>query len=184
MVVNVHPMAGFLFGISGECSSHQTVGFWGSLQLVHYILNCRAFFGFSAANDYSIQWTSSQCPSTLGPFHHLSLPSLSRLLDMPGSDMTVPMVTTLVGVSWSTSTSSGVLKQAVTLAKPHGGVGGLTNANALAGRGDLGRDEALGDFSDGLKGMVLMGCRTLRFTCSAAVGGGTSPAAITGQDWM
>ena len=60
-----------------------------------------------------------------------------------------PMVTILAGVSWSTSTSSGVLKQVVTLAKPHGGVGGLTNANALASRGDLGRDEALGDFGDG-----------------------------------
>ena len=52
VVANVHPMAGFLFGFSGECSSHQTAGFWGSLQLVCYDLNCRAFFGFSAANDY------------------------------------------------------------------------------------------------------------------------------------
>ena len=37
MVANVHPMAGFLFGYSGECSSHQTAAFWGSLQLVHYV---------------------------------------------------------------------------------------------------------------------------------------------------
>ena len=100
---------------------------------------------------------------------------------MPGSD-TAPMVTTLAGVSWSTSTSSGVLKQAVTLVKPHGSVGGLTNANALASGGDLGGDEALGDFGDGLKGMVLMGRRTLHFACGAAVGGGTSPAAITSWD--
>ena len=46
---------------------------------------------------------------------------LEQMLDMLGSD-TAPMVTTLAGVSWSTSTSSGVLKQAVTLAKPHAAV--------------------------------------------------------------
>ena len=115
------------------------------------------------------------------PFSSSLTTQLEQTLDMLGSDM-APMVTTLVGVSWSTSTSSRVLKQAVTPAKPCGGVGSLTNANALAGGGDLGRDEALGDFGDGLKGLVLIGHRTLCFTCGAAVGGGTSPAAITSWD--
>ena len=87
-----------------------------------------------------------------------------------------------MGVSWSTSTSSGVLKQAAIPAKPRGGVGGLTNANALAGGGDLGGDEALGVLGGGLMGLVLVGQRTLLFTHNAMVGWGTSPAAITGWD--
>ena len=41
------------------------------------------------------------------------------------------------------------LKQVVTPVKPCGSVGGLTNANALAGGGDLGGDAALGVFGDG-----------------------------------
>ena len=61
-------------------------------------------------------------------------------------------------------------------------MGGLTNANALAGGGDLGGVEALGILGGGLMGMVLVGQRTLLFACSAAVGWGTSPAAITGRD--
>ena len=100
---------------------------------------------------------------------------------MPGFD-TIPMVIMLTGMFWSTSTSSGVLKWAATPAKPRGGVGGLTNANALAGGGGLSGDEALGVLGGGLKGMVLVGQRTLLFTRSAVVGWGTSPAAITGQD--
>ena len=115
------------------------------------------------------------------PFLSSLTTQLEQTFNMPGSDMT-PMVTTLVGVSWSTSTSSGVLKQVVTPAKPCGSVGGLTSANALAGGGDLGGDEALGVFVGGLKGMVLMGHRTLHFTCGTAVGGRTSPVAITGWD--
>ena len=115
------------------------------------------------------------------PFLSSFTTQLKQTLDMPGSD-TAPRVTTLVGVSWSTSTSSRVLKQVVTPVKPCGSVGGLTNANALASGGDLGGDEALGDFGDGLKGIVLMGRRTLHFARSTAVGGGTSPAAITGWD--
>ena len=117
------------------------------------------------------------------PFSSSLTTQLEQMLDMPGSNM-APMVTTLVGVSWSTSTSSGVLKQAVTPAKPCGGVGGLTNANALASGGDLGGDEALGDFGDGLKGMVLMGRRTLRFTHGAAVGGGNFPCSHHQPGWM
>ena len=79
-------------------------------------------------------------------------------------------------------TSVEVLKQAATLVKPRGGVGSLTNANALASGADLGGDEALGVLGGGLKGMVLVGRRTPLFACSAAVGWGTSPVAITGWD--
>ena len=79
-------------------------------------------------------------------------------------------------------TSVEVLKQAATPAKPWGSVGGLTNANALAGGGDLGGDEALGVLGGGLKGMVLVGQRTPLFACGTEVGWGTSPVAITGRD--
>ena len=61
-------------------------------------------------------------------------------------------------------------------------MGGLTNANALAGGGDLGGDEALGVSGGGLNGMVLVVQRTLLFARSTVVGWGTSPAAITGQE--
>ena len=61
-------------------------------------------------------------------------------------------------------------------------MGGLTNANALAGGGDLGGDEALGALGGGLKGLVLVGLRTLFFAHGAVVGWGGSPAAITGWD--
>ena len=64
------------------------------------------------------------------------------MLNMPGFN-TIPTAIVLTGMLWSTSTSSGVLKQVTTPAKPQGGVGGLTNANALASRGDLSGDEDL-----------------------------------------
>ena len=62
---------------------------------------------------------------------------------------TIPMDIVPTGVSQSTSTSSRVLKQATTLAKPRGGVGGLTYASVLAGRGDFGGDGAFGDLDGG-----------------------------------
>ena len=58
---------------------------------------------------------------------------LELMLERPGLD-TIPMDIVPMGVSQSTSTGSGVLKQAATPAKPQGGVDGLTNASALAGR--------------------------------------------------
>ena len=48
------------------------------------------------------------------------------------------------GISQSISSSSGVLKQAVTPVKPWGGVGSLTNANALVGGGGFGGNGAFG----------------------------------------
>ena len=106
---------------------------------------------------------------------------LQQMLNMPGFN-TIPMDIAPIGVSQSTSTSSGVLKQVATPTKPRGSVGGLTNANALASRGDLGGDAVLGVLGDGLMGMVLVVQRTLLFTRGAAVSWGTSPAAITGRD--
>ena len=106
---------------------------------------------------------------------------LEEMLNMPGFD-TIPMAITLTGMFWSTSTSSRVLKQAATPAKPQGSVGGLTNANALASGGDLSGDEALGVLGGGLNGMVLVVQRTLLFACGAVVGWGTSPVAITGWE--
>ena len=47
--------------------------------------------------------------------------------------ITSPIDRVPMGTSWSTSMSSGIFKQAVTSAKPCGGVGGFTSANALAG---------------------------------------------------
>ena len=73
---------------------------------------------------------------------------LELMLKRPGFD-TIPMDIAPTGMSQSTSTSSGVLKQVATLAKPRGSVGGLTNANALAGRGDFGGDESLGGWMVG-----------------------------------
>ena len=78
------------------------------------------------------------------------------------------MAIALTGMFWSTSTSSRVLKQAVTPVKLQGSVGGLTNANALASGGDLGGDEALGVSGGGLNGVVLVVQRTLLFTHGAS----------------
>ena len=106
---------------------------------------------------------------------------LEETLDMPVFD-TIPTAIALTGVFWSTSTSSGILKQAATPVKPRGGVGGLTNANALASGRDLGGDEALGVLGGGLNRMVLVVQRTLLFARGTVVGQGTSPAAITGRE--
>ena len=78
---------------------------------------------------------------------------LELMLKRPGLD-TIPMDIVPTGISWSTSSSSGVLKQAVTLVKPWGGVGGLTNASALAGGGDFGGDGAFGGLDGGLMEVV------------------------------
>ena len=95
---------------------------------------------------------------------------------------TIPMATTLTGMFWSTSTSSGVLKQATTQVELRGSVGGLTNTNALASGGDLSGDGALGVLGGGLNGVVLVVQRTLLFARVTVVGWGTFPVAITGQE--
>ena len=68
---------------------------------------------------------------------------LEQMLNRQGFD-TIPMDISPTGMSQSTSTSYGVLKQVATPAKPQGGVGSLINVNALAGGGDFGGDETLG----------------------------------------
>ena len=80
---------------------------------------------------------------------------LELMLERPGFD-TIPMDIVPTGISWSTSTSSRVFKQATTLAKPQGSVGSLSNASVLAGRGDFGGDGAFGGLDDGLMEIVLV----------------------------
>ena len=50
--------------------------------------------------------------------------------------------------------SSSIFKQAVTPTKPHGGVGGLTNANAFAGGEGSGREGAFGRWIGDLTGVI------------------------------
>ena len=95
---------------------------------------------------------------------------------------TIPMDIVPTGISWSTSTSSRVLKQATTLAKPWGGVGGLTNASVLAGWGGFGGNGAFGGLDGGLMEVVWVSWRALLFALGAVVGWGVSPVATTGQD--
>ena len=54
------------------------------------------------------------------------------------------------GISQSTSTSSRVLKQATTPAKPRSSVGSLTNASVLTGGGDFDGDGAFRGLDGGL----------------------------------
>ena len=74
---------------------------------------------------------------------------LELMLERPGLD-TIPMDIVPTGISRSTSTSSGVLKQVTTPAKPQGGVGSLTNASVLAGGGDFGGNGAFRGLDGGL----------------------------------
>ena len=57
---------------------------------------------------------------------------LERTLEIPGA-VTSPMGIVPTGASRSTSTTSGVCKQAVTAEKPHGGVGSCTSTKACVG---------------------------------------------------
>ena len=60
-------------------------------------------------------------------------------------------------------------------------MGGLTNANALAGGGDFGGDETLGGLDGGLMEVVLVNGGTL-LHLHVMVGWGISPVATTGWD--
>ena len=85
---------------------------------------------------------------------------LELMLKRPGLDA-ILMDIVPTGISQSTSSSSSVLKQAVTPVKPRGSVGSLTNASALAGGGDFGGDEAFGGLDGGLMEVVQVGWRAL-----------------------
>ena len=78
---------------------------------------------------------------------------LELTLEMPGV-ITSPMDIVPMGISWPTSTTSGVYRQAVTLAKPRGGVRSHLNTNALAGGGDAGGNGAFDKQSGGLIGII------------------------------
>ena len=80
---------------------------------------------------------------------------LELMLERLGFD-TIPKDIGPIGLPWPTSTSSGVFKQATTPAKPRGSVGGLTGANVLAGRGDLGGNGAFGGLGGVLMEIVLL----------------------------
>ena len=82
---------------------------------------------------------------------------LELTLEMPGVD-TNPMDMVPTGISHPTSMTSGVFRQALTLAKPQGRVGGHFNANALAGGGDAGSNGAFDKQSGGLIGIVRVSC--------------------------
>ena len=95
------------------------------------------------------------CLGTLAPFHHLSPPDLRKHLTCQG----------LIPFPWPlcSQVCFGPPQQVLGFSsrqppqpKPQGGVGGLTNANALASRGDLSGDEALGVLGGGLNGLVLV----------------------------
>ena len=80
---------------------------------------------------------------------------LELTLERPGFD-TIPMDIGPTGIPWCTSTSSGVFKWVTTPAKPQGGLGSLTSASVLAGRGDLGGNGAFGGLGGGLMEIVLL----------------------------
>ena len=73
---------------------------------------------------------------------------LMHTVDILGA-ATTPMGMVPRGSSRATSTSSGVCRQAVTPAKPHGRVGGHMTANACTGEEGLGGVEAFGGEAGG-----------------------------------
>ena len=79
--------------------------------------------------------------------------------------------------------SSGIFKQAVTPTKPHGGVGGLTNANAFAGGEGSGREGAFGRWIRDLTGVIHESRWDLPLGLKIQVGQGISPVATTGQQF-
>ena len=106
---------------------------------------------------------------------------LELTLEMLGV-VTSPMDIVPMGVSWPTSTASGVFRQAITLAKPWDGVGSHFNANALAGGGDAGGNGAFDKQSGGLRGIVRASCQALPLNFSIVDGWRISLATNTSWD--
>ena len=77
---------------------------------------------------------TSPIVSSLTTWHELTL-------EMPRV-VTSHMDIVPTGISRPISATSGVFRQAITLAKLQGGVGSCLNANALAGGGDAGGNRA------------------------------------------
>ena len=114
----------------------------------------------------------------------IALPVTTQLeltLDIP-SIATSPIDRVPTGASWSTSMSSDIFKQAITPVKPHGGVGGLTNANAFAGGEGSGREGAFGRWIRDLTGVICESRWDLPLGLEIWVGWGISLAATTCQD--
>ena len=99
---------------------------------------------------------------------------LELTLERPGLN-TIPMDIVPTGISWSTFTSSRVLKQATTLVKPQGSVGSLTNASVLAGGGDFGGNGAFRGLGWWANGSSLGKLKALLFSLSAVVSWGVPP---------
>ena len=77
---------------------------------------------------------------------------------------------------------SGIFKQAVTPAKPHGGVGGLTSTNVLAGGEGSGGEGAFGRQIRDLTGVICESWQYLPLGLEVQVGWGVSLVAITGWE--
>ena len=103
---------------------------------------------------------------------------LELTLEMPGV-VTKPMDIGPMGISWPTSTTSGVFRHAVTPAKPWGGVGSCLNANALAGGGDGSGDGAFNMQSGRFIGIVRASCQAIPLTLGIVDDWGISLAANT-----
>ena len=106
---------------------------------------------------------------------------LELTLEMPGV-VTNPMDIVPMGISQPTSTTSGVFRHAITLAKPWGGVGGCLNANALAGGGDGSGNRAFDMQCGGFIGIIRVSCWVIPLTLGIVDDWGISPAANTGWD--
>ena len=151
----------------------------GLLKVLTMDLLCPLLLGLHSVPNHlgpSSLWKSLWCLGTPACTTRLEL-----TLKRPGSD-TIPMDIVPTGISQSTSTSSGVLKQMTTLVKPRGSVGGLTNASVLASGGDFGGNGAFGGLDGGLMEVVQVSWRALLFAFEAVVGWGISLVATTGQD--
>ena len=98
---------------------------------------------------------------------------LELTLEMPGVD-TSPIDMAPMGISQPTSMTSGVFRQAITLAKPWGRVGGHLNAKSLAGGGDASGNGAFNKQSGGIIGIVQVSCLVLPFDFGILAGLGIS----------
>ena len=106
---------------------------------------------------------------------------LELTLEMPGL-VTNPMGMAPTGTSRSTSTSSGVCRQAVTPEKPHGRVGSCMSAKACVAGECWGGVGVLGGEISGFIGIIWENWLDPTFSLQVLVGLGMSPAATTGQD--
>ena len=106
---------------------------------------------------------------------------LELTLEIPGV-ATSPMGMDPTGALRSTSTCSGVCKQAITPEKPCGGVGSHMSAKAWVNGEGWGGVGVLGGETGGFIGIILESWLDPTFSLGVLVGWGISPAATTGWD--